>query len=257
MEFCDPACWPRRMSSQHKVTDMMYFQTPHSKPYARLAGAFYLTIAVAGGFSIAYVPSQIQVTGNAAQTVSNLLDNAGLFQLGILGDTVVMMAEIMVTSMLFFMFRPVNPTLSLAAALARAMMVAVMASMLFFHAGALYLADPSGALSVLPEAERMQWAMFMLYLNSAGVWIWQIFFSLHLLLLGWLVTQSGVYPKMLGCALALGGLGYILDSAYAFSVPDQHWIGVVRIGLLTLVTLAEIGFAITLVVTGRSPQPKQ
>ncbi|MGH1576649.1 DUF4386 domain-containing protein [Planktotalea sp.] len=232
---------------------MLNINDTQSQGYARLAGLFYLTIAVAGGFSIAYVPSQIQVAGDGTATVANLIERQSLFHLGILGDAVVMLAEVMVSVMLFFMFRSVNATLSLAAAIARVMMVAVMASMLFFYAGALYLATAEGALIAFPEPQRVEWVMLMLHLNSVGVWIWQLFFTLHLLLLGSLVVRSGAFPKWLGYGLMIGGLGYILDSAYASVLTDQAWLGNLRIGLLVIVTLSEISFALMLAIFGRNP----
>ncbi len=189
---------------------MLNINDTQSQGYARLAGLFYLTIAVAGGFSIAYVPSQIQVAGDGVATVENLIERLSLFHFGILGDVIVMLAEVMVTVMLFFMFKSVNASLSMAAAIARVMMVAVMASMLFFYAGALYLATDPQALTVFPKPQRVEWIMLMLHLNSVGVWIWQLFFTLHLLLLGSLVVRSGAFPKWLGYGLMIGGLGYIL-----------------------------------------------
>ena len=100
------------------------------------------------------------------------------------------------------------------------------------------------------RAEREALAYLMLTMHDAGVWVWQIFFTAHLVLLGRLVAHSGMYPRLLGHALTLGGLGYILDSAYSFAFPETHWLGTIRIGLLVLVTAAEIGFALWLLFVG-------
>jgi len=236
---------------------MQTFRDPQSRSYARAAGAFYLTIAVAGGFAIGFVPSQLNVAGDAAATVDNILAHRGLFQLGIAGDVVMMLAEVMATAMLYFMFKPVNATLSLAAALARFAMVGVMAAMLFFNAAALALADPNGALDGFSADQRTDLAGLMLQVHDAGVWIWQIFFTLHLVLLGHLVVRSGVYPRLLGHALTLGAFGYILDSIHAFAVPDAALLGQIRIGLLVIVTLAEVGFALWLLFRGpRHDRPR-
>ncbi|MDF1856214.1 DUF4386 domain-containing protein [Pseudooceanicola sp.] len=226
---------------------MHLFENAQSRGYARLAGVFYLIIAVAGGFSIAYVPSQLQVAGDPAATFANIAAHPGLFHLGLAGDLVMMLAEIMVTAMLFFMFRPVNATLSLAAALARFAMVTVMAAMLFFHIGAMALVRPDLGLGSLSAAQRLDLAGLLLAMHDGGVWIWQVFFTAHLLLLGQLVARSGRFPRVLGQALSLGGLGYLLDSIHAFAAPDADWLGMLRIALLVLVTLAEIGFALWLV----------
>ena len=80
----------------------MTYQSLEISPnsYAKIAGLLYLIIAVAGGFSIGYVPTVIIVDGDAAATAQALTDNQGLFRLGIVGDTIVLLAEIILTVML-------------------------------------------------------------------------------------------------------------------------------------------------------------
>ena len=229
---------------------MSALSDPQSRAYARIAGIFYLTIAVAGGYAIAFVPSQLHVNGIPQATIANIIENRGFFLSGILGDVVMMVAEVVVTAMLFFMFRPVNATLSLAAALARFTMVTVMAAMLFFHAAVFGIAEGSIALPAFTEAQRLEVAYMFLRLHDAGVWIWQIFFTLHLLILGWLVVHSGLYPRLLGWGLMLGGMGYLLDSIRAFAFPEAGLLQIVSVALLVIVTLSEVGFALWLTFVG-------
>ena len=87
--------------------------------YAKFAGLLYLLIAISGGFSIGYVPSVIMAPGDAASTAQNILDNQGLFRLGILGDIIVLLLEIILTEMLYRLFKPVSQTLSMIAAFSR------------------------------------------------------------------------------------------------------------------------------------------
>ena len=233
------------------MSHMSFLNDPSSAVYARAAGLGYLTIALAGGFSIAFMPNVVFNSGLAP--LDGILQHRGLFLAGIAGDTVVMLAEILVTAMLFFMFRPVNPTLSMIAALARFAMVAVMAAMLLFYAGLVVLSDS-------PVFQgRGDLAALLLAIHDSGVWIWQVFFTAHLFALGVLVVQSGRYPRLLGWGLALGGLGYLLDSAYAFAFPDVELLGYTRAALLAVVTLSEISFALWLTFRGprdeRRPLP--
>lgn len=226
------------------------FTDPGSPAYARMTGALYLTIAVAGGFAILYVPAQLTVPGDPSATFDRIAAQRGLFHAGLLGDVVMMLAEVLVSAMLYFMFRPVNATLSLAASYARLMMVAVMAAMLFFHAGALALADGTVPLDSFSEIQRVQLAGLMRHVHDAGVWIWQVFFCLHLVLLGGLVMRSGRYPRLLGLGLIIGGTGYLVDSVQMFALPDVALLSAVRILLLLVVTVAEIGFALVLLLRG-------
>lgn len=228
----------------------MTLSDTHSRSYARLAGIFYLIIVVSGVYAIALVPSQLHVPNDPAATIQNILTKKAFFLSGILGDVILMIAEIMVTVMLFFMFKSVNATLSLAAALARFAMVTVMAAMLFFYAGLLEFAESSDALVSFSELQRIEIAYLFLKLHDSGVWIWQVFFTMHLVILGQLVVRSGMYPRLLGWGLTIGGFGYILDSAVSFALPEASILGAVTVALLVVVTISEIGFALWLVFVG-------
>jgi len=226
---------------------MYVFEDPNSRAFGRLTGALYLTIAVAGGYAIAFVPSVLQVPGDAEATWSNILSNRALFLSGILGDVVMMVAELFVTAMLYAMFRTTNPALSLIAALSRLMMVAVMAAMLLFHAGGLHLAQ--GVPDIPPDLATAMAGVF-LYMHDAGVWVWQLFFSVHLVVLGALIMRSERAPLILGVGLTVGGMGYLLDSIYAFAFPGWDGLAMARAALLVVVTLSEVGFALWLLLVG-------
>lgn len=232
---------------------MNLFNNPRSRGYARLTGAFYLSIAVFGFFSILWVPSQLMVPGDAAATFDNILARRGLFLAGIGGEVAILIAEIMATALLYFMFKPVSAALSLAAALARLSMVGVMAAMLFFSAGALALTEPGGALASFSEAQRLDLAHLFLGMHDSGVWIWQVFFSVHLAILGQLVARSGLFPRLLGHAMTLGSAGYLFDSLHKFALPEADMLGIMTGVLLAVVTLAEVGFALWLVIRGPRP----
>jgi Domain of unknown function (DUF4386) len=232
---------------------MLLFADPQSRRYARLAGLFYLAIAIFGVFAILWVPAQLQVPGDGAATITNILARRGLFLAGVGGEVAILIAEIMATAMLYFMFKPVNATLSFAAALARLSMVGVMAAMLFFHTGALMLAEPGGTLASFSPAQRLDLAALFLGLHDAGVWIWQVFFTVHLAILGQLVARSGTYPRLLGHAMTLGSLGYLLDSIHGFVAPEAALFGAMTGVLLAIVSLAEIGFALWLLIRGPRP----
>lgn len=231
---------------------MRVFDDPTSRGYGRFAGAMYLSIAVFGAFAIGYVPSQI-VTGDPATTLSTLTERRGLFNLGVGADVIVMLIEIVTTTMLYQIFRRTNETLALAALLARFAMVAVMAAMLLFQAGLTGLATGEVAAS---DDVRTALAGLLLEMHHAGIWVWQMFFWLHLMLLGTLVLRSGLLPRLFGHGLIMGSYGYLLDSLYGFAFPDVAWLGDMRVGFLVVVTLSEVGFALWLALRGPRTTPQ-
>jgi len=54
----------------------------------------------------------------------------------------------------------------------------------------------------------------LLFLNAHGygVFIWQLFFGLHLFVLGYLIFKSGYFPRILGILMVVGALGYLTDA---------------------------------------------
>jgi hypothetical protein len=229
---------------------MSIFNQPQSKGYARITGLFYLIIAVVGFFSILYVPSVVKVAGDPAATMLAIAENRSLFNLGIAGEVVIVLAELFATTMLYFMFKPVSATLSLAAAFARFAMAIVMAVMLFFTAIALQLGSSAAFLDVFSGEQRQALAYLALETHDFGVVIWQVFFTAHLLLLGYLVLRSGAFPKLLGILMVVGSLGYLFDSAHKFMFPMSDMLGMVTGVLLVIVSVGEIGFALWLLIKG-------
>ncbi|HBZ43695.1 MAG TPA: DUF4386 domain-containing protein [Maritimibacter sp.] len=218
---------------------MSVFNDPTSRGYARLTGSGYLAIAVFGAFAIGYVPSVI-VGEDAATTLANISEQRGLFNAGLGADGLVMLIEVMVTTMLYQMFRRVNETRAFAMTLARFGMIAVMAAMLLLQGGLAAMA--TGA---VPADTTV--AALLSEMHHAGVWVWQLFFFLHLFLLGGLVCHAGL-PKILAGGMMLGSFGYLADSLYSFAFPEADWFGWLRVGLLVIVTLSEVGFALYLTI---------
>ncbi len=229
---------------------MSVMKDPKSRSYARFAGALYLSVAFIGPFSILYVPSQINVAGDAAATMANLVTHRGLYMAGLAGDAAIMLIELALAVMLYFMFKPVNATGAAIAGLSRFMETAVMAVMLLLSAAALGFADPASAPMGFDEAQRAGMTGMMLHLHDAGVWVWQVFFALHLAVLGQLIVRSGLYPRLIGWAMSLGGIGYLLDSLHKFALPEADLLGMITGVFLAVVSLAEISFALWLLIRG-------
>lgn len=230
---------------------MHAFTDPGSRRYARTTGLFYLSVAVIGPFSILYVPSLFGGAPDAATALANLSDRRGLFVAGAGGEALIMLIEVVLAAMLYQMFKPVNPTLSAIAGLARFAEATVMGAMLLFSAAALSLTDPAQA--AFDASQRAGLAALLLHAHDAGVWVWQIFFAQHLALLGLLVARSGVYPRLIGRAMTLGSVGYLLDTLTSFAFPASAALAGVTAVFLVLVTLAEVSFALWLVFRGPRP----
>jgi len=223
----------------------MHFTNLNNTPQnmARTAGALYLLIALIGAFAIGYVPTQIIVTDDAQATLANLQAHTWLYRAGILADIGVIIAEIYLTAMLFYLLRPVSPLRSLVAAMARFGMIIIMAANLLLNAIAFGMAQ--GAINGTANT-----ILALLNAHALGVFVWGVLFGLHLLVLGGLVYRSGYLPKPMGGALFIGAFGYLFEGASQLARLESTPLSWLVIVLLSIVTLAELGFALWLLVKG-------
>ena len=64
--------------------------------------------------------------------------------------------------------------------------------------------------------------MFFLKLYDTGYLVAQTFFGAWLIPLGYLAYKSGLFPKLLGILVILGGLGQVVDTAMSLLFPGYE-----------------------------------
>ena len=219
------------------------------KNTARLAGFLILLIAVLSPFSILYLPSILIVPGDAAATASNVMASDGLFRLGIVVDSVVILLEIVVIAILYVLLRPANRTLALAAAFARLAMTIVMAVNVFNSFGVLLLLSDAEYLTVFDPDQLHALVLLVLNVHESGVYIWQVFFALHWVAVGYLVFKSGYFPRILGIMLMVTCLGYLMDS-FGILFPSSGAVSMVSSAVLAVGVIGELSFTLWLLIKG-------
>jgi hypothetical protein len=218
---------------------------------ARTAGALYLAIAVCGGFSIGIVPMQI-VSGDAATSSANLLANQGLFKLGLFADSLVILFELAITAILYQMFRHVGPKTAIVALISRAGMITVMGiNMLLWVMPYILLTGNNG----WDTSQQHDLVQMFFDAHATGVFVWQLFFGMHLLALGWLTMKSDVVPQLLGRGLFIGAFGYLLQGIVELTFTDVAALDYTYIALLVIVTISEISFGLWLLIRGGRTSP--
>jgi len=217
------------------------------KTTARFAGLLYLLIAVFGGFAFFAGYEGLIVKGDAAATTNNILDSELMFRVGILGDSFTFLGEIVLTILLYKLFKPVGKTLSQIAAFSRLAMTAMIGMNVLNKLLVLQLLSGADYLSAF-QPDQLQ-ALAMLFFNAygAGSLIWGLFFALHLAIIGYLIIKSEYAPKFLGVLFIFAALGYTINSLGIFILPKYEAIYTI----IVLATVpAELSFAFWLLIKG-------
>jgi hypothetical protein len=220
--------------------------------YARIAGLLLLVLLVLGPFSLIYVPSTLIAPGDATATADNIRASESLFRLGIVSDSLIFLIEIVLTVLLYVLFRPVSRALSLVAAFARLAMAIIQGVNLLPYFTALLLLSGAGYLTVWEPAQSDALVLLFLNAHEYGVYVWQLFFGLHLLVLSYLIFRSGYFPRILGILMVFASLGYLIDGYGNILFPNYNEIFgvVVAVGAI----IGELPFLFWLLIKGVNVQ---
>lgn len=187
---------------------------------ARLAGFLYLVIAVISAFGLIYVPAQLIVAGDAATTAHNIVASESLFRLGFMSNLITFTINVFVAVLLYQLLKPVNK--NMAALMVILILVGLGIGMLneLNQFVALLLLSGADYLTAFTTEQLQALASLFLDIYQHGFSIAHIFWGLWLFPLGYLVFKSGFLPKVIGILLLIAGVGYLVDFALFFLLPD-------------------------------------
>lgn len=223
---------------------------PQTKAYSQLAGLLYLIIAIIGGLSIGYMPSVIVSEGNAVLTFQNLIENQSLFRWGIAGDIAVLILEILLTVMLYQLFKSFSTTTIIIATYSRLAMAIIMGmNLINYMIPAIIMTQPE-YLNTFSSGELESLTLLFFNAHKYGEMAWQIFFAIHLFTLGYVVQKLDITPKWLGVMMLIGGIGYGGDSFIQLTLMNSEILSIFFSSLLALAVIAEFWFAFWLLIKG-------
>lgn len=206
--------------------------------HARIAGLVGLLTLASGSFA-GFAASRLLVRDDVAATTANLVASEGLFRAGVAGGLLMMVAFLFYGLLLYRLLRPVD------ANLARTMLALVVASVPLYMLNQVH--QYGAFLSASGGLERQ--VELFLDVFRFGNLVAGIFFGLWLFPLGLLVYRSGFFPRVLGGALVVGTLGYLVLFVQSFLLPGGEgtlW----SHPLLWVTHLAELAFMLWLLVRG-------
>jgi len=177
--------------------------------YARAAGIMFLISFVAGSFGEFYVPSKLIVTGNAAATVSNIVNHELLFRLGFAGYLLEALCDVGLALVLYVLLRPVHRNLALLSAFFGLISTALFAVCeMFFFCAPLLVRNPVFAQGFSKE-QLDALVYFLIRVYAVGAGLFMVFYGSASLIRGYLIYRSGYIPRFIGVLLGLVGIGFI------------------------------------------------
>jgi len=176
---------------------------------ARIAGAFYLLELLTGAFAIMFVGRTLFVPGNAATTATNILEHQSLMQWGFTANLVQWVSYVAVTGLFYDLFKPVNRSVSLLAALFSLVGCAIGAVSCLFYLAPLVVLGGAPYLSVFTGEQLQALALILLRLYAQCFNISFVFFGCYCLLIGYLIFKSTFLPKTLGVGMVAAGLAWL------------------------------------------------
>ena len=202
--------------------------------YARIAGALYLVIIVAGIVGPLLTRELLIVRDDAVATANNIAASPELWGLGVALNVVMQLCDVPVMLILFLLLSPINKNIALLALLFNIIQTATLVA----NQSTLVAAE-------LLAAENPALTDVAIKAYSSGEALGLVFFGFTLLAVGYLIRHSGYLPWIIGLLIQIGGVSYVVNSFLLLVAP-----GLANIVFLVPSFVAELSLALWLLVKG-------
>lgn len=191
---------------------------------ARIAGVWYLMLAITGMVGFLLLHSRIYVTDDPSKTLANLAEHETLARMRLLFEFLIVVSQALAAVWFYKLFKDINHVAAWALAAwgmmnAGAIMISAMAM-----GGAIEVANSTQALS----EKIITIQIFIQFIKNA--WgVGSLFFGLWLIPMGYIVVSSQRMPVWLGRVLILGGVGYLSSTFINYMGVHGAWVGMLTI----------------------------
>lgn len=211
---------------------------------ALIAGLTILVIAIIAPFAELFVYPKLVIPANPAETANNIIHNQTLFISAIFSYLLTFVGDIVVSWALYILLKPINKHLSLLTAGFRLVFAVLGLVALLNLVTVLQLLTNHDYITLFGQSQL--YAQVMLYLKAFRIsyHFGILLFSIHLVLLGYLVFRSNYIPKIMGVVLVISGLGYLTDALKPFLFPNFNS------GFITITFFGELIFMLWLLIKG-------
>lgn len=190
------------------VKERMVGLSPRAK--ARIAGVAEALEGFASSQGQVFILGRLVVAGSAAATAANILQHERLFWLGFALSVAGVAFHIVWIALFYFLFTPVNRTISLLAAFVGIVVCAIQAVTALLYVAPLLVLQGGSSVNGLTQPQLQAVSMIFLKLNGYAFNLDLVFFGLWCFLTGYLIFNSRFLPRILGVLLAIDGVGWMM-----------------------------------------------
>jgi Domain of unknown function (DUF4386) len=179
---------------------------------ARIGGSLYLLIILGGLFApFAVAPSGMMLAEPTLQSLGRIQASGQLYALGGVAQLVVYACDVGLALVFYELLKPVSKKIALLAAFFRLTFAAIASANIVNHFALSVLLSGSHSLDAFSPGQLQALALTSLKMRTLGFDIALFFFGFHCVIVGYLLYRSTYFPRILGVALAVGGLGYVAN----------------------------------------------
>jgi len=227
-----------------------------NKHMARTAGFVYLLLIITGMYSLMYVPMQLLVRDNPAETLTSITNSLTLYKSGIVIGLLSTLTYLCLALVLYRLLKQVDKQYAIVMVIIVIIAVAFTFAMSLNQITVVSLIEDAQILGSMDTGTLQSQVDFYLNQYSQGVMVAQIFWGLWLLPFGYLVYKSGFLPKFFGILLMLGCVGYVLTFLGDFLIADYGDTLFATIAGLPA-SIGELGICLWFLIVGAKNSPER
>ncbi len=179
---------------------------------ARVAGFWYLLLAIFGILGFMVFHSQIYLSSDPEQTLTNLIEQESLSRVRLLFELLIVLSQALAAVWFYKLFKSINDAQAWAVGIWGSINAVVIMLSAIAMAAAIQIAGS--------EVQTFQDKVLLIDLLGQLIkhsWkVGGLFFGLWLIPMGHIIVTSERMPVWLGRTLILGGIGYILSTLISY-----------------------------------------
>ena len=216
--------------------------------YARIGGLAYLIIIIGGALGELFIRNKIIVSGDAMATAHKIASSPMLWRIGVAGDLIMHVCDLILAMVYYLLFRRVNKNLAMLSVLFGLIQTAVLVANKLNLMMPLFFLGNEDYLKAFDPHQLQVLAYVAIKAHGYGFSIGLIFFGLECIIDGYLIFTSGFLPKFWGGLILIAGLCYLTNS-FALILFPAFSDSIFQI-IITPTFIAELSMCLWLLIKG-------